>query len=372
MSLRSVHTLLDAVQRNMAEAYARLTPLMEEQPRLAYVGGHGDRNLGDDALFEAAQQLLAGHQLLTFRYPPLERRLSWLGLSGRDYFHHFVLGGGTLINPYGLITARAALEQGLAAWTLGTGVGSAGFNMRRALDLREWVPLLRDFRANGVRGPLSKAALEELGVSRVEVIGDLALALTQEAPTPPVLPRQFAVNITLPPPHEPEGYPYERLEGLERAIRDFLAREWEPVFLAMHENDVAPMRRLMASVGRERDVLHRPATAEEYLRRVGPCTLTLAVRLHAAVLSCCAGTPPLMLGYREKCLDFMASLQLERWHVDLGSPEGDIHALALELAGCADSLRAPIWARARARREELQAYVGRVLPQALEPRRAAG
>ena len=92
----------------------------------AYVGGQGWRNLGDDALFEAARQVLGGMRLVTFRYPRREERLSLLGLSGRGYFQQFVLGGGTFINPYGLSTVRAALQQGLPAWTLGTGVGSAG------------------------------------------------------------------------------------------------------------------------------------------------------------------------------------------------------------------------------------------------------
>lgn len=350
-----------AIQDNLTAVRERLASLRQGQPRVAYVGGHGDRNLGDDALFEAARQVLEGFEVITFRYPPRELRLARVGLSGPCYFQQFVLGGGTFINPYGLGTARAALQLGLPAWTLGTGVGSAGFNMSRRPDLTEWRALLRDFRAVGVRGPLSKATLDALGVSHVEVVGDLALVLARAAPLPLALPRRFAVNITLPPPQEREGFSYERLEGLERAIRHFVAQGWTPVFVAMHVNDYAPMRRLMVAVGRVEDVLHHPVTAGEYMDLVGPCTLTMATRLHAAVLSCCAGVPVLSLGYREKCLDFMASLGLEAWHVDLAVPEDDLFTRGLALAERADGLRATVLARARERQRGLREYVRKLL-----------
>lgn len=172
----------------------------------------------------------------------------------------------------------------------------------------------------------------------MEEIGDLALVFARPAPSLVVHPRRFVVNITVPPSEEREGYPYERLEGLERAIRHFLAQEWTPVFVAMHSNDHQPMRRLMAAVGRAGDVLHMPSHASEYLALVGSCTFTLTVRLHAAVLSCCAGTSVLSLGYQEKCLDFMASLRMDAWHVDLCSPDGDILERALALSEQADGL----------------------------------
>jgi hypothetical protein len=356
-----MHSLLAAIHRNALVARERLSLLRERGQRVAYAGGQGWRNLGDDALFEAAQRLLEGVCLVSFRYPRHEERFAHLGLSGRSYFQLFVLGGGTFINSYGLGTVRAALRQGLPAWTLGTGVGSAGFNMSRRPDLAEWRALLRDFQALGVRGPHSKALLEDLGVPHAKVIGDLALVLAREAPMRPVEPRRFAVNLVLPPLHEREGFAYERLEGLERAIRYFVARGWEPLFVAMHEHDVEALDRLKAAVGRAEDPTHSPRTAEEYMDLVGPCTLTLATRLHAAVLSCCAGTPPLSLGYREKCLDFMSSLGLEAWHVDLAVPEEDIFERALALAEEADGLRAPILERAQALQLGLHDYARNLL-----------
>jgi polysaccharide pyruvyl transferase WcaK-like protein len=357
-----MRSLLDAVRSNALSARERLQYLVEGRPRVAYAGGHGWQNLGDDALFEAAERVLGDRRLVSFRYPRHEARLKWLGLSGRRYFQQFVLGGGTFINPYGLISVRAALQQGLPTWTLGTGVGSAGFNMSRRPDLAEWRAVLRDFQAVGVRGPCSKATLDELGVSNAEVIGDLALVLARAEPMKPVEPRRFVVNLVLPPPQEREGYPYERLEGLERAIRHLVSRGWEPVFVAMHEHDIESLRPLKAAVGREGDPTLSPTTSEQYMDLVGPCTLTIATRLHAAVLSCCAGTPTLSLGYREKCLDFMASLGLEAWHVDLARPEEDIFERALALAEQADGLRATVLARAQERQRGIREYVRRLLP----------
>ncbi|HLM45364.1 MAG TPA: hypothetical protein VK458_15940, partial [Myxococcaceae bacterium] len=80
------------------------------------------------------------------------------------------------------------------------------------------------------------------------------------------------------------------------------------------------------------------------------------------VLSCCAGTPTLSLGYREKCLDFMSSLGLEAWHVDLARPEEDIFERALALAEQADGLRTTVLARAQERQRGLREYVRRLLP----------
>ncbi|HYO70326.1 MAG TPA: hypothetical protein VEU33_30030, partial [Archangium sp.] len=93
-----MRSLLTAVRDNASAVQKRLVPLLQGQPRLAYVGGHGVHNLGDDALFEAAQQVLDGYHVATFRCPPQERRLARLGLSGARYFQQFILGGGTFIN----------------------------------------------------------------------------------------------------------------------------------------------------------------------------------------------------------------------------------------------------------------------------------
>jgi hypothetical protein len=328
-------------------------------PRYGYIGGQGDQNLGDEAMFEAARRLMPQVGVLSYSYPAHERRLAFLGLSGRRYFQQVILGGGTFINPYGLGTTRMALRQGLPVWSLGTGVGSGGFGMAARPELREWRALLRDFRRLGVRGPLSLAALEALGVSQAEVVGDLALALALERPVEPAQePPRFGVNILLPPPEERQSWGEVLLPTLVDAIHELEAAGYVPLFFGMHPSDREPLSALTARLGRPEAPLHFPATVEDFFALVGPCAFTLCVRLHAAVLSTCAGVPPLSLGYREKCLDFMASMALEDWHLSLPTTRpAALRERILHLAQQAPRLRAPILARAQAHQAALRAYV---------------
>jgi hypothetical protein len=57
----------------------------------------------------------------------------------------------------------------------------------------------------------------------------------------------------------------------------------------------------------------------------------------------------------------MSSLGLDAWHVDLAVPEEDIFERALALAEEADSLRAPILARAQAMQLGLHEYARNLL-----------
>jgi hypothetical protein len=354
-------SVLSGASLHGREIAARLAALASRRPRIAYAGAHGAMNLGDDAIHVAARRLLPDRALLPYVFPAHERRLALLGLSGPRYFSQFVLGGGTLLNGYGIGIAEAAVRQGLPAWTLGTGVGSGGLGMPVEPDLGAWPVLLRRFVGIGVRGPRSRAALEALGVDRVEIVGDAALALAADEVTAPALPRRFAVNVTLPSaPGHVHGFPPERLAGIERAVAELAAGGWTPVFVAMHPHDLAPLRALAARVGRARDPVLLARSVAGFASAVGPCTFTLALRLHAAVLSACLGVPPLSVGYRDKCRDFMESMALERWHVAL-EDAGSTPDVAGALAAQADALRAPVLARAQVHRDRLRAYVARCL-----------
>jgi hypothetical protein len=74
--------------------------LTSGKPRLGYIGALGDGNLGDEAMFTAAQLLYPEHQLVTLLSSWREAELASKGLSGPDFFKGVILGGGTLISPY--------------------------------------------------------------------------------------------------------------------------------------------------------------------------------------------------------------------------------------------------------------------------------
>jgi|GEM_PF-1349891 len=355
----SLSTIVNALSETVALADQRLDRRWRPRHRVGYIGGQGDANLGDEAMFMAAKQLLPEKDILPIGFPRQERRLEKGGLSGRRYFESIVLGGGTLINDYvWKERVQTAIQQGVPVWSLGTGVGSCGFGHAEAIDLAKWKPMLADFAGIGVRGPLSQATLCAAGIENVEVIGDLALSLSRdrgEAPSPSPC---FALNTMLPPSHNQDTGDYSALAELESVVSELCQRGWHPVPIAMHRADVEPLTRLLQKTGVENIAIEVIPDAETFFRRVAPCHFTLAVRLHTAVLSCCVGVPPLLLGYRAKCLDFMQSMELEEWHLTLETvTPGEISAKTRELARQSGQLRSAVLESACLWKQKIAAYV---------------
>jgi len=341
----------------------RIVSLPQSSNRLGLICG-GSGNLGDDAMVEAAHFLLPHAKLIRFEHPKQEHRLMRMGLSGQRYFHSMILGGGTLICPTWRKQVQAALQQELLVWSLGTGVGSNGFNQPTEVEIREWKALLMDFHRLGVRGPRSKTALEAIGIDKAEVIGDLALSLTCNELMQPCEPPCFAVNITVPTGQTYDDGEYTRLQELEPILQTLIQQGWQPLPIAMHASDLPPLRQLMHRVSMEHLPIHVVSTPDEFFQLVAPCSFTIAVRLHAAVLSCCVGVPPLMLGYRDKCLDFMQSMQLEDWHVGLQTAEAmEIPDKVQMLSERSTTLRIDVLKRAQAWRQTLKDYVVSTVPQ---------
>jgi polysaccharide pyruvyl transferase WcaK-like protein len=326
-----------------------------------YLGGQGDDNLGDEVMLETARRLLPESELVSFAYAGQEQKLALCGLSGSRFFDSAILGGGTLINPHWVESVRTALRMGLRVWTLGTGVGSSGFGHSPEVDITEWKGILNDLDAIGVRGPLSKARLTELGVeTHVEVVGDLALGLALDEPKPLADPPRFAVNITLPAGNS-NGAGYEQATTeLKSVAREFVNNGWKLIPIAMHRDDVGPLEAFVGQVLPKRTPVRTPQTAKAFFAEVGPCTFLIGVRLHSAVLSCCAGVPPVMLGYRDKCLDFMQSMDLCDLHVDLAARGcGEIEEKVRFAAGKPVAYRETVILRALKWKTQLEAYVDR-------------
>lgn len=356
------------IQQNILNVQTRALSGLTRPRRIAYIGGQGDANLGDEAMLEAARKLLEPRHLFDFFYPRQERRLASLGLSGLRYFEAVVLGGGTLINPHWLEKVSTAIDLGLPIYSLGTGVGSAGFGMSTAVPIDAWRPLLAKFAGLGVRGPISERRLRAIGLDNVEAIGDLALSLTPDEPASMFDEPSFAVNISRSSANRYKDSnvddTYPALAELEIVVRRLTRMGWRGVPIAMHVDDVEPLASLMENATGTRPALRIVDSAERFFELVGGCRLMLAVRLHAGILSACMGVPPLMLGYRDKCLDFMQSMQLDEWHIALESAEpGEIVSRATDLVREAPYLRDAVHTRALQWRRQIEQYVG-ALPAA--------
>jgi polysaccharide pyruvyl transferase WcaK-like protein len=352
-------------QNHLALVASRLQQRVRARPRLAYVGGTGDANLGDEAILEALRDLLAPSDLVSLSYPRTERRLSRLGLSGRALFPAMLLSGGTLINPHFEPRVRYAVDSGIATWSFGTGVGGTGFGMRdEDAHLDSWMPLLRSFHGLTVRGPRSAARLRAMGLHAVEVLGDPALFLTPRMAPARVHPPRIALNVA-----RPDGgagaSDYDALEReLIAALRPLVAAGWGVTPIAMHRADVLPTTRVVRGLGVTTSVIVADS-ADAFFGLCSPCTVTVGVRLHAAVLSCCAAVPPVLIGYRDKCADFMESINRGDLLVPFPVDGAILRSVLERVIERGEDVERAIDIEVRAARRRIRLYAARVLEATL-------
>lgn len=323
--------------------------------RVGYVGG-AHENLGDKCMATAAHRLLAGCTVLPYVYDALERRLGHAGLSGTRYFRAVVLGGGTLINPYGYGITRRAAEQGIATFAAGTGAGSGGFSQPSEVDLSDWAPLLKSFVRVGVRGPLSQRLLQDVGVRNCEIVGDLALALTRTHGHPASEnPRTFGLNAIVPHGHARFGE--MELAEIGNAVRSLVSRGWTPIAFAMSPTDEEALIPLLRRSGFPSERVRHPASAAELMDLLAGCTAVVSMRLHGSVLASCAGVPPIMIAYLDKCRDFAQTMEVEDLVVDIESVDASrIIECVQHVTQQGQTLRDEVLGRAREWRARLEAY----------------
>ncbi|MEK7405230.1 MAG: polysaccharide pyruvyl transferase family protein, partial [Acidobacteriota bacterium] len=325
-----------------------------------YIGWLGHGNLGDEVMFAAIRSLLPGCDLIPFGGVRKERLLANQCLSGRQMFDAIILGGGTLINPGYVPVVRLAADRGVPLYAFGTGVGSCGFSEESNPALDGWADLLKRFRAVGVRGPHSKDALDELGVPAVRVIGDPALSLAPaELPPPPPRPR-LAVNLALPASGRYGEGEYACYRQVAAIARKFRQDGGDVVGVALGDGDEQALWRFAADAGVPPACTVRCRRAGEFFQAVGGAVALIGVRLHSAVLAACVGVPAMLLSYRAKCLDFMASMDLGQFAVPLAPGCDDRVRSCFETLRGSPGLRLTMLERAAALRSEQRRLAARV------------
>jgi polysaccharide pyruvyl transferase WcaK-like protein len=185
------------------------------------------------------------------------------------------------------------------------------------VDFSGWAELLNRFVGVGVRGPRSAERLRALGVDGVRVVGDPALALVRDELSARACPPRVALNVAAPFSTGADAARYHRvIQALVEALEPMCQNGSLVIPIALHRTDVGPTRMVLDALGVPEDV---PVAADPaaFFALLEGATLSIGVRLHAAVLSCCAGVPPVLVGYRDKCLDFMESVDLVPLHVPL-------------------------------------------------------
>lgn len=291
-------------------------------PVVAALVGIGANNFGDDWMFEALEQGLPDCRVVEIKHPATEWRLSKIGLSRESLFSGLVVGGGTLINSYFLPRILPFVDAGIPMWTLGTGVGSAGFGVPESqADPTGWAQPLKGCRRVTLRGPYSLAHLERIGVAGGEVVGDLALAHTTDQPLAAWESRKVLVNLSGSADEaagQGEGmHESDVIRSVAEGFNGHLRDGWEITPFALHDDDFPRLHALGELIGGWPRPPVRLRDAATAMRLLQGARALVGMRLHAAALGWMSGIPTLGIGYRDKTRDFAARLDAEDQVADL-------------------------------------------------------
>ncbi len=330
------------------------------QQQTGYIGWVGHHNLGDEAVYEAVVNLVRPLALTDFS-AARETILGRMSLSGKRYFQGVLLGGGTIIGPAYSLPVRRTLSLRLPMATFGTGVGSTGFGDNEHPELQEWRSILDQFEMVSVRGPRSYRALTDLRISDVRVIGDPALSLGPR--TIPVLKKRPTLVVNLAGAAEDKYGAGQCACYREIAViaKQHVAQGGDLLPVAIGPGDSRFLRDLLVDAELEDWPVRSLASVSEFIDCVSGAHLLIGVRLHSAVLASAVGTVPLLLAYRNKCWDFMESLDLVQMTVPLDVNAGLAIRQALEFANAHPDLRYSMFEKVLQWRVEQNNYANQVV-----------
>jgi len=286
---------------------------------IGYIGWAGHSNLGDEAMFDEIVESFSDFKIVPLLPEPGERLISRLGV-GPGVFDAVLLGGGTLINCDFIAVARLVQEQQVPLYSLGTGVGSCGFNRPEnscCLDL--WEDIFRTSSLVSVRGPLSQGMLEHAGVRKIQVIGDPALKAAPDHPPVFRTRRRLVINLA-----QESGTPYgsgqfQVFRSIAEIAADFLNNGGEVVGVALGDRDRAVLENFRTENNLTMGIEDHRHSVQGFFDTVMGSLALIGVRLHSAVLASCVGVPSMLFVYRLKCRDFMSSMDLDDFALPLSA-----------------------------------------------------
>lgn len=299
--------------------------LFDPRKDIELFGMYGAANLGDEAMEDAGLAVLPRDRTVSTLSDVRVAAINRARWSRRR--KHFVLGGGTLVHGGSVESGNGWLDfaehrqkQGSEIALFGTGISfTADQVANRSESFSRWQHVLQRAAKVAVRGPLSQAFAAEMDVV-AECFGDAAFALFD--PTRILVKRnakRLAVNFG-----ECLG-DQRHYEAINARLLASLPADLHIVAFVVIPSDRAATDRILAGSGLAADritVVEEFWDPDAYMRAVAGCHAFVGLKLHAAGLALIAGVPSLLFQYKEKCLDFYTTLELEEGMLDLTMSEG--------------------------------------------------
>jgi polysaccharide pyruvyl transferase WcaK-like protein len=279
-----------------------------------------------------------------------------------------MLGGGTILNriPVWLEQYRLlcrTVRQPVPLFSPGVAdpsfwSGTAGWRDTRG----EWRTELARLPEVGVRGPLSKRLLDEVGCRNVVVAGDPALTFHRgTAPVPRAGRRTVALNAGR-SKGECWGSEDRMIAALADAARSLVASGYDVRVFPVWDRDESVCHELARAAGLPADAVDPLLLeADAFLRYLDGFDVVVSVKLHAAVLAAAAGVPFVAVEYQPKVRDFTESIGWGRFTFRSDTFEGtDVERAVREIDDALAAVRDRLDARVREMAEGFRAHARRL------------
>lgn len=265
-----------------------------------YYGFLGDRNFGDELVYEAAKQLFAPNLLF-----PLKKRMPILHHLFFIFFKHkiagLVIGGGTLIGKNFNFFDKFfnSLASGKPIFLHGTGVREG------QIYHKEWGGIFNKEVYGGIRGPLSMEKLNALNIGS-RIVGDAAFTLVNNEQFLKKRKKSNKVLINFGSHRTFDGETNSRTE-VKKFIEYLLNKGFQVQYLPFHGIDVQLGLNLKKNFP-QIILLEIPVNYLTTLKIFENSRFAVGERLHFNIMASLAGCPFLSVNYGDKHEDFLTSL----------------------------------------------------------------
>jgi polysaccharide pyruvyl transferase WcaK-like protein len=274
-------------------------------------------NIGDLACYEAIRNTLPKDIMMV---PWYEKEYAYPKKPDLS-----IIGGGTIFSVLAdeyknslyckakggvTETKEKFLDQNIPTIMWGSGILPDMELYPKEMIHKDCASVLDKLEFVGLRGPISKRKVEESGFNKSQIVGDPALFLTSNKKVKKVHNR-VAINLGNITTWK-FGPIQPIIESTKKFIQYLINKKFEIILFLMAPQDLPLIKKIETE---ETKFLTFDHSSSYMINFFKTCKCVIGARLHSAVLSAAANTPFISLAYRDKCLDFVKSIDLEDFSI---------------------------------------------------------